>query len=171
MGDLTPAQRTAMTSLLQAALSADGYRKVTEIMRGDEMLRTNGDGRGRGPGGGPNGPPRGGAPGGPPGAGPQGAAPGDRRPQTLGAVAAVVVPEAEVQTSVRTSTTSRSSERRRPPHRGCCSSVAITSRSTSRSPAVRRRWLPVSPRRSPQPTRSRAGRFVRWARRTTKALP
>ena len=75
IGDLTPPQRTAMTSLLQAALSADGYRKVTEIMRGDEVLRTNGDGRGRGPGGGPNGPPRGGAPGGPPGAGPQGTAP------------------------------------------------------------------------------------------------
>jgi hypothetical protein len=52
MGDLTPAQRTAAMSLLQAALSPDGYRKVTEIIRGDEILRTTG-GRGRGgPGGG-----------------------------------------------------------------------------------------------------------------------
>ena len=54
MGDLTPAQRTAVMSLLQAALSADGYRKVNEIMRGDEVLRATGGGRGgRGPGGGP----------------------------------------------------------------------------------------------------------------------
>jgi hypothetical protein len=55
LGDLTPPQRAAVTALLQTALSADGYRKVTEIMRGDEVLRTNGGGRGgggRGPGGG-----------------------------------------------------------------------------------------------------------------------
>jgi hypothetical protein len=53
MGDLTPPQRAAAMSLLQAALSADGYRKVIEIIRGDEILRTGGDGRGRGaPGGG-----------------------------------------------------------------------------------------------------------------------
>jgi len=58
MGDLTPPQRAAVTKLLQAALSADGYRKVMEIVRGDEILRGNsgqGDGRGgggRGPGGG-----------------------------------------------------------------------------------------------------------------------
>lgn len=53
LGDLTPAQRAAATTLLQAALSADGYRKVTDIMRGDEVLRTGGGGRGgRGPGGG-----------------------------------------------------------------------------------------------------------------------
>jgi hypothetical protein len=61
MGDLTPTQRAAATGLLQVALSADGYRKVTEIIRGDEVLR-NGrgggapgggqGGRGRGPGGG-----------------------------------------------------------------------------------------------------------------------
>jgi hypothetical protein len=52
MGDLTPPQRAAVTALLQAALSADGYRKVTEIIRGDEMLKTGagggGGGRGRG---------------------------------------------------------------------------------------------------------------------------
>lgn len=54
MGDLTPPQRAAVNKLLQAALSADGYRKVTEIVRGDEMLRTGsrgapGGGRGGGP--------------------------------------------------------------------------------------------------------------------------
>ena len=51
LGDLTPAQRAAVTSLLQAALSAEGYRKVTEIIRGDEILRTNAAGGGRGGGG------------------------------------------------------------------------------------------------------------------------
>jgi hypothetical protein len=64
LGDLTAAQRTAVMNLLQASLSADGYRKVNEIMRGDEVLRTT-DG-----GGGPRGgPPPGGSPpagGGPP---------------------------------------------------------------------------------------------------------
>jgi hypothetical protein len=45
--------------LLTVALSRDGYRKVTEIMRGDEMLKTGGGGNGpggrggRGGGGGP----------------------------------------------------------------------------------------------------------------------
>src|SRR5262249_21564066 len=53
MGDLTDAQRAQVATLLKAALSADGFRKVTEIMRGDEVLRTGGGGRGgRGPGGG-----------------------------------------------------------------------------------------------------------------------
>jgi len=50
MGDISDAQRAAVMNLLQAALSANGYRKVTEIMRGDEVLRLNGDGRGA-PGG------------------------------------------------------------------------------------------------------------------------
>src|SRR6476620_4409224 len=36
LADLTQAQRTAAMNLVAAALSADGYRKVTEIMRGDE---------------------------------------------------------------------------------------------------------------------------------------
>ena len=49
MGDLTPAQRGAVTKLLQAALSPDGYRKVMEIVRGDEVLRAGAAG---GPGGG-----------------------------------------------------------------------------------------------------------------------
>jgi Protein of unknown function (DUF3500) len=54
VGDLTPAQRAAVTALLTAALSAEGSRKVTEIMRGDEVLRTGQAGRGRGgAGGGP----------------------------------------------------------------------------------------------------------------------
>jgi hypothetical protein len=57
LGDLTPPQRAAVMSLLSVALSRDGYRKVVEIMRGDEVLRTGGGGRGgggrgRGPGGG-----------------------------------------------------------------------------------------------------------------------
>jgi Protein of unknown function (DUF3500) len=46
LGDLAAPQRTAAMNLLQAALSADGYRKVTEIMRGDEVLRTGDSGRG-----------------------------------------------------------------------------------------------------------------------------
>jgi hypothetical protein len=62
MGDLTDAQRASVLALLKEALSADGYRKVTEIMRGDEMLRVNGDGRGAPPGGGGG---RGGGRGGP----------------------------------------------------------------------------------------------------------
>lgn len=65
IGDLTPAQRTAVTNLLQAAFSADGYRKVTAIVRGDEILRA---GRGGGAPAGRGAPPAG-APGGPPGAG------------------------------------------------------------------------------------------------------
>jgi hypothetical protein len=45
MGDLTPAQRAAAMAVLQAAFSQDGYRKVTEMVLGDEMLRGNGGGR------------------------------------------------------------------------------------------------------------------------------
>jgi hypothetical protein len=56
MGDLTPAQRSAVMTLLQTALSPDGYRKVTEIMRGDEVLRTTGGGAPGGRGGGRGGP-------------------------------------------------------------------------------------------------------------------
>ena len=50
LGDLTPAQRSAVMTLLSTALSRPGYQKVTEIMRGDEVLRqtegANGPGRG-----------------------------------------------------------------------------------------------------------------------------
>jgi hypothetical protein len=44
LADLTPQQKAAVMTLLRAALSADGYRKVTEIMRGDEVLRARGRG-------------------------------------------------------------------------------------------------------------------------------
>ena len=57
LADLTPAQRTAVTSLLTSALSKDGYRKVTEIMRGDEVLKTGSGGGGGGRGGGGRGGP------------------------------------------------------------------------------------------------------------------
>ena len=50
LGDLTPTQKAAVTSLLTTALSADGYRKVTDIIRADEVLRGNSRG---GAGGGP----------------------------------------------------------------------------------------------------------------------
>src|SRR5215213_625465 len=54
VGDLNASQRAAVMTLLSTALSKDGYQKVIEIMRGDEILRTQGGGRGRGPGqGGP----------------------------------------------------------------------------------------------------------------------
>jgi hypothetical protein len=39
VGDLTPAQRTSVNNLLSTALSRDGYRKVADIIRGDEVLR------------------------------------------------------------------------------------------------------------------------------------
>ena len=58
LGDLTQTQRTAAMALLSAAFSQGGYRKVVEIMRGDEVLRgAAGDPpRGGGPGrGGPAG--------------------------------------------------------------------------------------------------------------------
>jgi hypothetical protein len=51
MGDLTAPQRAAVMALLSVALSQDGYRKVTDIMRGDEVLRKTAG----------SGPPRGGA--------------------------------------------------------------------------------------------------------------
>ena len=52
MGDLSAAQRAAVTDLLTAALSRDGYRKVTEIIGGDEALHKANAGP---PGGGPPG--------------------------------------------------------------------------------------------------------------------
>jgi hypothetical protein len=60
LADLTAPQHEAVMTLLSTALSRDGYRKVTEIMRGDEVLRKNqaasapggGSAGGRGPGGG-----------------------------------------------------------------------------------------------------------------------
>jgi Protein of unknown function (DUF3500) len=65
MGDLTAPQRAAVMTMLSIALSRDGYRKVADIMRGDEVLRTtNGSGVPRGgpnPGGGVPNPDRAGA--------------------------------------------------------------------------------------------------------------
>ncbi|MET0553231.1 MAG: DUF3500 domain-containing protein [Vicinamibacteria bacterium] len=40
LGDLAPAQRTAAMALLATAFSPDGYRKIVEIVGGDEFLRT-----------------------------------------------------------------------------------------------------------------------------------
>ena len=60
LADIAPAQRAAVMTLLSTALSADGYRKVNDIMRGDEVLRVNqaarGGGAGRGAPGGRAGP-------------------------------------------------------------------------------------------------------------------
>ena len=58
LGDLSSTQRAAALAVVQAALSADGYRKITDIMNGDEVLRTERGGAtggrpGRGAGGGP----------------------------------------------------------------------------------------------------------------------
>jgi hypothetical protein len=66
LGDMTDAQRTAAFALLAVVLSRDGYRKVQDIMNGDQVLQEQGGGRtggrpggggggrrgGRGPGGG-----------------------------------------------------------------------------------------------------------------------
>src|SRR6188472_1997207 len=58
LGDLTPAQKKAVMTLLSAALSSNGYRKVTDIMRGDQVLRTGqGADAGRAGGGRPGEPP------------------------------------------------------------------------------------------------------------------
>src|SRR5678815_4376878 len=53
LGDLTPAKRSAALAVVAAVLSADGYRKVTDIMNGDEVLKGTGGGQtgGRGRGG------------------------------------------------------------------------------------------------------------------------
>ncbi len=71
-GDLTQQQRDAALHLVAAALSRDGYRKVTDIMNGDEVLKSTGGGQtgGRQGGRGPGGPgPGGRGPGGPGGGG------------------------------------------------------------------------------------------------------
>lgn len=57
-GDMTARQREAALALVAAALSREGYQKVTNIMNGDEVLKNAGGGQtggrqgGRGPGGG-----------------------------------------------------------------------------------------------------------------------
>src|SRR5438128_1484823 len=44
MGDLTPPQREAAMAVLKAALSPQGYEKVTQIVEADEALRAGGGG-------------------------------------------------------------------------------------------------------------------------------
>src|SRR6476620_8325677 len=44
MGDLTQAQREAALAVLKAALSPQGYDKVTQIVEADEALRAGGGG-------------------------------------------------------------------------------------------------------------------------------
>src|SRR3954469_5003664 len=51
LGDLTPAKRSAALAVVAAILSTDGYRKVTDIMNGDEVLRGAGGGQTGGRGG------------------------------------------------------------------------------------------------------------------------
>src|SRR5262245_25988330 len=41
LGDLTPPKHAAALALVSAALSAEGYRKVSDIMNGDEVLKEN----------------------------------------------------------------------------------------------------------------------------------
>ena len=48
LGDLAPAQLEAVHGVLRAILSEQGYRKVVEIMAGDEHLRSTGTGGGGG---------------------------------------------------------------------------------------------------------------------------
>jgi hypothetical protein len=51
MGDLATAQRDAAMAVLAAALSPQGYEKITQIVEGDEMLKKNDRGGRGGPGG------------------------------------------------------------------------------------------------------------------------
>jgi hypothetical protein len=44
-GDMTQPQRDAALALVAAALSREGYQKVTDIMNGDEVLKNAGGGR------------------------------------------------------------------------------------------------------------------------------
>ena len=64
LGDLTPEKRAAALALVAAVLSSDGYRKVTDIMNGDEVLRGTGGGQTGGRAGAPAGGGRGGGRGG-----------------------------------------------------------------------------------------------------------
>ena len=79
-GDMTASQRAAALALVAAALSREGYQKVTDIMNGDEVLKNSGGGQtgARQGGPGPGGPPGGRGPGGrgPGGRGPGGGGPG-----------------------------------------------------------------------------------------------
>lgn len=63
-GDMTARQREAALALVAAALSREGYQKVTDIMNGDEVLKNAGGGRTGGRQGGANPGPAGGRGGG-----------------------------------------------------------------------------------------------------------
>jgi Protein of unknown function (DUF3500) len=52
LGDLTPPQRDAAMALVSAMLSREGYKKVLDIMNGDEALKNSRGGRTGGRGGG-----------------------------------------------------------------------------------------------------------------------
>ena len=51
LGDLTSAKRAAALAVVASVLSTDGYRKVSDIMNGDEVLRGAGGGQTGGRGG------------------------------------------------------------------------------------------------------------------------
>lgn len=51
LADLSPAQRTAAMAVVAAALSPQGYRKVVDIMEGDEVLRRGANANGPAGGG------------------------------------------------------------------------------------------------------------------------
>ena len=53
LGDMTPRQKDAALALVASALSRDGYKKVTDIMNGDEVLKNAGGGQTGGRQGGP----------------------------------------------------------------------------------------------------------------------
>ena len=69
LGDLTPPQREAAMALVASALSSPGYKKVLDIMNGDEVLKNRGGGRTGGRQGAAGTPPAGTPPAGPPPAG------------------------------------------------------------------------------------------------------
>ncbi len=68
-GDMTSRQREAALALVAAALSREGYQKVSDIMNGDEVLKKTGGGQTGGRQGGPGGRGGRGGPGGPGGPG------------------------------------------------------------------------------------------------------
>ena len=69
LGDLTPPQREAALALVASALSSAGYKKVLDIINGDEVLKNRGGGRTGGRQGAAGTPPAGTPPAGPPPAG------------------------------------------------------------------------------------------------------
>ena len=150
LGDLTPPQRAAVMSLLTVALSRDGYRKVTEIMRGDEVLRNDrglGRRRAAAPNAGRGAPPPGGQNGG----------------RGRGAGGGVIFGEDEYYLAfVGTPSVTAPWMLQFGGHH---LAINLTLRE------ARRRWRPVCPRRSRRPTRSRDRPSGRWDARTTRRSP